>query len=156
MVDACDSDLASLNWHYAAPSKSGPFYAARRIRTGNGPRVTVRLHRVIMERILGRLLAADEIVDHTNGNGLDNTRANLRLATTEQNNANTRAKCTNHSGFKGVYKVEGRNRWVAAITHKRQKIRLGTFDSPESAHRAYSEAARRLKGEFANDGSDAN
>lgn len=86
-------------------------------------------------------------LDHINGDSLDNRIANLRLATTSQNQANRRINQNNASGFKGVCKLRARFR--AKITREGQARHLGTFDTPEEAHAAYAAAAREHFGEFA-------
>lgn len=105
--------------------------------------VDVYMHRLI----LGAVSGAD--VDHRNGNGLDNRRLNLRLASRAQNNGNMRAGRA-ASGFKGVH-FDARNggRYRAYITHNQQKRHLGGFDTAEEAARAYDVAAATQFGEFA-------
>lgn len=86
--------------------------------------------------------------DHKNGNGLDNRRSNLRAATSTQNLANTRLRRNNRSGFKGVSRTES-GRWVARLNIAGRTFRLGKFDTPEAAARAYDAKAREVFGEFA-------
>lgn len=87
------------------------------------------------------------MVDHKDGNGLNNTRANLRLATASQNMCN-RKRGWSTSGYRGVSKQ--RSKWVAYITpHGGKQMNLGTFDTAEEAARARDAAARELHGEFA-------
>lgn len=86
-------------------------------------------------------------VDHINGNKLDNRRSNLRLATASQNRANKGKIVNNTSGYKGV-SLSGK-KWAADIAMNKVKVRLGRFDTPEEAAKAYDQAARELHGEFA-------
>lgn len=89
-------------------------------------------------------------VDHINGNGLDNTRANLRYATPAQNAANARQRRDSTSGFKGVHRNGPRGLpWRAQIAKGGKKRHLGLFESAEIAARAYDAAALELFGEFA-------
>ena len=86
-------------------------------------------------------------VDHKDGNSLNDRWRNLRLATHSQNICNARRRSDNSLGFKGV--TRHRNKFRAYISRNGQQIVLGSFDTPELAHRAYKWAARRHYGEFA-------
>lgn len=74
---------------------------------------------------------------------------NLRPASRSLNTANKKIYRNNISGFKGVFRRQGR--WQASIFNKKPYY-LGMFDTPEEAHQAYCAKARELFGEFANDG----
>jgi hypothetical protein len=89
-----------------------------------------------------------ERIDHRDGDKLNNRIENLREATVSQNAANKKMNITNRCGFKGVRATEN-NRWRATIETNSKSYSLGTFDTPEEAHAAYVNAAKRLFGEFA-------
>lgn len=96
----------------------------------------VQMHRLIM----GVLDAPKGVlVDHINGNGLDNTRKNLRIVNSQQNMQNQRR---GNGKFKGVRYRNGA--WYASITKN-----LGKFETEEDAARAYNEAALLMYGEYA-------
>jgi len=141
LISPCDADLAMLNWCIS----SG--YATKRLRE-KGKRAMIRMHRIILERMIGRSLRTGEQCDHINGDRLDNRRENLRLCTPGQNMMNRKRPPNNTSGFKGVRPMK--KRFQAYIKYKRKYIVLGSFDTPEEAHNAYVEAAKKLFGEFAN------
>lgn len=86
-------------------------------------------------------------IDHVNGDGLNNKRSNLRLASRSENLSNRGKTIKNTSGYKGVMASSGK--WMAQIKVHRCVIRLGVFESPEDAARVYDEAARKYHGEFA-------
>jgi len=89
------------------------------------------------------------MIDHRDGDATNNRWSNLREATASQNGANTRRRRQNASGYKGVSLDKRSGRCRASIRKNGRKINLGTFDTPEAAHAAYVEAARKLFGEFA-------
>jgi len=97
-----------------------------------------RLHRFLAD------CPRDMVVDHVNGDTLDNRRANLRIITRAQNNLNMRKKDTNTSGITGVWLEQRTGRWVAEITKGGQKLQLGSFDSKWEAAIAYRAAAKAL------------
>jgi hypothetical protein len=88
-------------------------------------------------------------IDHKNGNGLDNRKANLREATRSQQTANARKTSRPKSSiYKGVCRFRGA--WVARIQPDGKCIHLGTFHDEKEAALAYDNAAREMFGEFAN------
>lgn len=88
-------------------------------------------------------------VDHINGNGLDNRRANLRYATTSQNAQNKRGRKSGTSRYKGVYWDKQRNRWRAVVILNGKHHHGGDHRIEEDAARAYDRLALKLFGEYA-------
>ena len=91
-------------------------------------------------------------VDHEDGDGLHNWFTNLRDATSTQNKGNSRRRSTNVSGYKGVTRSASGKRWAARIGVDGCQYHLGYFDTPELAHAAYVEAAKKHFGDFVNPG----
>jgi hypothetical protein len=127
--------LEGRKWS-ALKASGGHIYAIGNKR-GEKP---ILLHRLLTNAPKGM------VVDHRDGKGLNNRRANLRVCTQSQNLAN-RPRC--HDGstrFKGVHKAHGGFRaaiMVAGLTH-----RLGLCTTAEEAANAYAKAAIRLRGDF--------
>lgn len=138
LVDEEDYEMVSqFKWY--AHLAHNIWYARRSVHT---PRqFAIRLHRFILDA------PSDMQVDHINGDGLDNRRANLRLCTETENNRNARKK-PGSSRFKGVHWHKASCKWCAAIQVNLRRLHLGLFDSEEAAHRAYCEASAKYHGKF--------
>lgn len=103
----------------------------------------ILMHRFILNAPKGAY------VDHKDGNGLNNTRDNLRLCTQSQNLFNRDANANNKSGYKGVYQPTGKRGWTSRIQVDGEYIGLGVYSTPEEAAIAYNHAAVFHRGEFA-------
>lgn len=117
------------------------FYAQRRTR--NGERAWQQMHRVILCANPG------QIVDHRDRNGLNNTRANLRLCTVAQNAFNRFQQASNKTGYKGVSFDKLAGGYRAQIRTRSKSFNLGNYADLAEAARAYDAAARKYFGEFA-------
>lgn len=116
-------------------------YAARRQQTPDGRHVLILMHRQIMRAMPG------ELVDHEDGDGLNNDRLNLRIATASQNGANKPSPRA--TGYRGVYYEPRSGRFRAQIKIHGKNKYLGTFDTPEGAALCYDRAALVTWGRFA-------
>ncbi|MBE9111461.1 HNH endonuclease [Nodosilinea sp. LEGE 07298] len=108
----------------------------------------IKLHRLVMERKLGRVLFPNEMVDHRSRVRLDNTRDNLRLATQTLNEGNKGVRRDNSSGYKGV-SLMANGKFKATITIERKSKHLKCWLTAVEAALAYDQAAREYFGEFA-------
>jgi hypothetical protein len=108
------------------------------------------IHRVLWKFYTGKDTSL--LIDHINGDTLDNRRINLREATASQNSCNSKRPKNNTSGFKGVSFAEDRGKYRAQISLHRKTYMLGGFDTPEEAYAVYCAAASKIQGAFANIG----
>ncbi len=149
IIDEEDESLFDRHTYTAGDNGNGRIYVHRVIWNGKDRKQEkVYWHAIIVNPPSGM------VVDHINGNSLDNRKSNLRAATREQNNMNRGANRTHRgkpttSPYKGVSLNKRSNRWVSSIGHNYKRIYLGYFDLPEDAARAYDIKARELFGEFA-------
>jgi hypothetical protein len=133
-VDDCDFALLSKR-KWQAKQGQNTWYAVRSDH--------VRMHRLILDAPSGIE------VDHIDGNGLNNQRCNLRLATKDQNQHNSVIRSDNTSGLKGVHLDKRSGSWVAQITVRGKTLHLGCFVKAKDAARRYDDKARELFGGFA-------
>lgn len=103
----------------------------------------IYMHREILRCLPGVM------IDHINGNSLDNRKCNLRAATNSQNMANQPKQKRNLCRFKGICVDKKNGGWRAQISINGETKNLGHFLDDESAARAYNDAARKQFGEYA-------
>jgi len=90
-----------------------------------------------------------DVIDHIDGNGLNNRIANLRDCSRAQNKANSRIYKNNKHGLKGVVYNKRRDGFYSTVQCNNKRIRTSIRSTPEEAHADYVEASERLFGEFA-------
>lgn len=139
-VDDSDFEsVAKFKWYANRRGRGRTFYAQRSVKQSSGKWKIVGLHNFLMSNA--------RRVDHKDGNGLNNRRRNLRVATHRQNMQNTRLRCDNRSGFKGV--TSNGSGWKANITVEGVRKYLGTCPTKLEAAALYDSAARACFGVFA-------
>lgn len=140
-VDDCDySKLIAYRWSLKRATRTS-YAIAHEICNHDK---SVLMHRVIMSGV--------KEVDHVDGNGLNNTRQNLRSATRSQNQMNVdKKRGFENSIYKGVDRVVTKReiKFRARIRVNNKLIHLGYYPTEEIAAEVYNSNALRLHGEFA-------
>ena len=134
LIDYVDSDLIEqpVNLHSDGYARKG----------------SIKIHRIIMERIIKSKIPKNKVVDHINRNRLDNRRSNLRLCSISENSRNV-GKFKGTSKFKGVSWKKSKNKWCCQIKVNGNVKHLGLFDNEIDAGKRYNEEALLLHGDFA-------
>lgn len=141
VIDASDVPLVEgRNWvAQESRDRRGGLRTVYAVNKAAG--VKTYLHRAVVS-------GGSMMVDHINGDGLDNRRRNLRLATNQQNSFNQRLAASNTSGFKGVHWAKRFKTWSAYINIDGRRKFLGNYDTAERAAEAYAKASAELHGSF--------
>jgi hypothetical protein len=141
LVDDADQEMLAM-YSWRAIKGIGRWYAMAWTPQVAWSRRALTMHRLVLGEP-----AAD--VDHVNGDGLDNRRSNLRIATDSQNGANRVAQGGGTSIYKGVCRRSGETRWRATVQVLGRKVNAGSHATEEEAARAYDALARQHFGPFA-------
>lgn len=105
-----------------------------------------RAHRIIWTMFNGEI-PEGLLIDHIDGNVANNSISNLRLATRQQNKANSNG-IEDRELPKGVTRNPS-GKFRARLHHKGTTYSLGTFKTVEEAANAYNSKTLELNGEFA-------
>lgn len=138
LIDECDQEIVGGHSWHAAEVSTGKWYAGA---WGDGK--TAYMHRLITSAPKGM------VVDHINGDGLDNRRANLRVCLHRENISNRKGlQSNNTTGYVGV--VQRRyGKYEARIKVDGETIYLGRFETAIEAAKARDKAAVEMHGDFA-------
>lgn len=138
IVDDEDYELLmKFKWRAITSGVYGHFYA----------NTTIKMHRFILDAPKGY------VVDHINGDTLDNRKQNLRICTHAQNQQNTGSR-GGSSKYKGVCFKKAQGKWQGQFRGNGVKYYCGLFDTEEAAARAVDKKRREICGEFASQNLD--
>ena len=141
LVDDEDYDKL-MEYKWCANKIGNTFYAVSRIKI-DGRWATLYMHKFIIGDHLSKTM-----VDHRDGNGLNNQRYNLRPASKSENAINSVKRKNCSSKYRGVYRDEERQKWQSYIKINGKRKHLGRFDIEEDAAIAHDVAAIKRDSEF--------
>lgn len=134
-IDAADIELVKGHRWVSLIMKDGHAYA---VRYEDGR--CILMHRAILGAPVGR------IVSHEDGDGLNNRRKNIQIATHTEGMARKAVERRNKLQTKGV--SPHKRRFRARITPNGKVVNLGCYATKEEAAAAYRGAAIALWGKF--------
>jgi len=133
------ADLSILKEYCWSVSKKG-YLTARKRGKGNE---WLYLHQALIKYDKNKF-----VVDHIDGDPMNNRRSNLRVCTQQQNSFNTGLNKNNTSGYTGVYFCNTKKKWRAQIRINYRNISLGYYEILADAISAREKAERKYFGEF--------
>jgi hypothetical protein len=133
-------------WHVMTSNNKQYAIHTKRINkdVNHGKNKCIMMHRLIM----GVKEYNGTVIDHIDGDGLNNRKSNLRVCTHSENHMNQKVRINSFTGLKGVFYDKRRNYYYSSIIVNSKCIYLGSFESPDMAKKAYDNAAIKHFGEF--------
>lgn len=151
LLDDEDFEKFSVyNWTVEKPTNGNSLYVKRKYTYALNKRRAIALHRAILG-----ITDVSVFIDHIDGNGLNNQKSNLRIATHRENRRNSGKQKNNSTGYKGVYRIKNPLNDTFKVGlyiregNKRKHICSKIYKTPEEAAKKYNELARKYHGEFA-------
>ena len=142
LVDDEDFEYVS-KYKWYTHKNLNKYYAVRNIMLENKKYSLTQMHAFIMNTPKWM------VIDHINGDWLDNRRENLRICTRRENQLNRGKSKNNKSWFKGVSLNKKTGKWRASIQINNKLRHLWTFSDKLEAYNIYCEAAKKYHWEFA-------
>lgn len=140
--------VSQFDWHAKRGStRRAVWYAAVSLYKEDAEKIGKRFMR--MHQLILGFPEIPLVVDHINGDGLDNRRQNLRLADRSQNCMNCSPLKNCSSKFKGVGWHKRVGKWQARICAYGKSRYVGHFSDEIEAALAYDREAINLHGEYA-------
>lgn len=144
LVDDDDFELLnSFNWQSYNHRRTTIVHRKRLIWESDELPKVIKMHRFILNAKPG------QIVDHKDGNALNNQKSNLRFCTYSQNARNAPSRLGSTSRFLGVSKRNDSKKWQAQIQEDGKSYKIGDYDSEVEAALAYNISASFRFREFA-------
>ena len=126
-------DTGSLKWKIKIDAKINNSGQSGNINTRGYCQIQINKIVYLKHRLLYLLYhnidPMNNLVDHIDGNVMNNAKTNLRLGNQSKNMQNTKLFCTNTSGCKGVSYYKRDKMWECSIIINKNKIHLGKYRS---------------------------
>jgi hypothetical protein len=140
-----------LYWKFSLSSKSPKGTIAGYVKNDQYRRIGLNknlylAHRLIFMMHYGYL---PDVVDHIDGNRLNNRIENLRPATQSQNSHNQKLSIKNTSGYKNVTWNARKRKWLVHLRVINKDIHIGYYKDIELADLVAQEARDKYHKEFA-------
>lgn len=130
------STISPIDWIPKIDHKNGNVYAVAHL----GKRKYISIHCYLMGKTESKL------IDHINGNGLDNRRCNLRFVTPSQNQMNRRCHLKTYKGIS----MDEFGRYRVRVAKEGKMFHGGKrYNTIKEAITRYNEMAKEIHGEFA-------
>jgi len=107
------------------------------------------VHRLTWFIVTGKEVPEDLFIDHIDGDRLNNSIDNLRLATSLENQYNKARQTNGSSNYKGVWYDSIKSCWKASIRFQGKRHYIGQFNTELEAALAYEKLAVEIQGKFA-------
>lgn len=142
LISTFDADELSkvdlFCWSARYDSHVDNYYLQSSIKGQTDRKTMAMLHRMVCNYPIGM------VVDHINGNTLDNRKENLRVITTGQNSQNRKgSRKGSTSGIRGVSYRSDINKWRVRVIVDYKHVNIGTFETLEEAEQASIEAREK-------------
>lgn len=119
--------------------KVNTFYVMANEKIRSGKKRTVRLHRFLLDEPEGMM------INHINGNGLDNTIGNLEIVTNQVNTVKRVNKNSNNtSGIRGVTYNKRERKWEVKFKRNYKTVHFGRYKCKKEAERIAKEKFEEL------------
>lgn len=128
--------ISSFKWTLSVKPKKN--HVGKYVCTGRKPKIY--LHRLIVNAPKGF------VVDHKDGNGLNNCKTNLKICTVSENGLNW---FYSRNSYRGVYFHKDSGKWVSELRHNNVRYCIGSFKNEKDAAIAYNNKSIELRGENA-------
>jgi hypothetical protein len=134
------SDLELVNkfpntWSAQWNPLTKSFYVYGYLPKKDGKRIRLLLHRVLLDN------PKNLVVDHIDHDTLNNTKPNLRVATSSENAQNRNGLCSNNkSGVRGVSYSKTAKKWKSTICVNKKVMHIGYFHDKYEAEKAVIKA----------------
>lgn len=138
-----DAGLLDYRWSVGVWKRGGRpwIYVERREVDSNGKPQTIRLHTAVLGHRPGMM------IDHIDGNPLNNCRDNLRHVTVAENAFNRGLNVNNTVGYKGVVR-RGKDKFYARLSARKKHYYGPIRNSAEAASDDYNRLSRQHHGEY--------